>query len=223
MHIDELHLRAPEGGLHRLAHFYLSGLGLPGQLSHGELTVEVGRSCLSFRSAAGRPFYHFAFLVPPLEFDRALARLDQAAELLPDPDSGEVTFEFDFWNANACYALDPVGNIVELIAHRGLDVASTGSGRPAEISEIGLVCEDCASLARELARLEIEIFDGSVCEPASLAFAGSQGRALILTPAGRGWLPTGRAAEAHPIEVAVVGAGHGSVIVPGLPYRVTAR
>jgi hypothetical protein len=222
VHIEELHLRAPEGGLHRLARFYVSALGLPGYLAEDELTVQVGRSRLTFRSAVGRPFYHFAFLVPALEFDRAVAWLDQAAELLPDPDSGEVIFAFDFWNASACYALDPGGNIVELIAHRGLDVPSAGNGRPAEISEIGLVCEDCASLARELARLGIEIFDGSVAEPASLSFAGSQGRALILTPAGRGWLPTGRAAEAHPIEVTVAGAGQGRVVVPGLPYRVTA-
>ena len=39
-----------------------------------------------------------------------------------------------------------------------------------------------------------------------LAFVGEKARTLILCRAGRPWLPTGRPAEAHPVEVVLVGA-----------------
>ena len=39
---------------------------------------------------------------------------------MADEGSGETTFPFESWNAEACYALDPGDNIVELIAHHEL-------------------------------------------------------------------------------------------------------
>jgi hypothetical protein len=185
----------------------------------------MGRSDLRFSAAEGEPFYHYAFLVDPSEFDRAVNRLGRAARLLPDPDTNQLIFDFDFWDARACYALDPAGNIVELIAHRHLDLYldPRASGLMVEISEIGLVCDDTAAVARALETLGIRLFDGSVTTPTSLAFAGTKGRALVLAPVGRGWLPTLRPSEVHPVDVTVVGAGHGSLAIPGLPYRVTAH
>ena len=41
----------------------------------------------------------------------------------------------------------------------------------------------------------------------SLGFVGEKGRTLILAPPGRGWLPTGRPAEAHPVELVLELAG----------------
>src|SRR5262249_40448324 len=80
-----------------------------------------GRTVVEFEPVEGaRPFYHFAWRVPRNRFDAAREWLATRAELLPDRETGETTFEFDFWNAQACYALDPGDNIVELIAHREL-------------------------------------------------------------------------------------------------------
>lgn len=48
------------------------------------------------------------------------------------------------------------------------------------------------------------MWDG-VLAPGRLAFFGSRGRVFIVTSEGRGWLPTGRAAEAHPVEATITG------------------
>jgi hypothetical protein len=223
MRVDELRLSAPPAGLHELSQFYSEGFGLATETANAQVKVQVGSSTLLFRGAVGEPFYHYAFLVSASEFDRAVTRLSQATPLLLSPETGQVIFDFDFWDACACYALDPVGNIVELIAHRDLDVDPVEGGVPVEISEIGLVCDDKPAVAAALKTLAIEVFDGTVEATASLAFAGTKGRAFVLAPRGRGWLPTSRPAEVHPVEALVLGAGQGRVEVPGLPYRVTAR
>jgi hypothetical protein len=49
--------------------------------------------------------------------------------------------------------------------------------------------------------LSLERWDGDLADGAGLAFVGQKARTLILSPAGRAWLPTGRPAEAHPCDV----------------------
>ena len=44
-----------------------------------------------------------------------------------------------------------------------------------------------------------------------LAFVGEKARTLILCRAGHPWLPTGRPAEAHPVEVVLSGRPEGEV------------
>jgi len=56
----------------------------------------------------------------------------------------------------------------------------------------------------------------------SLAFVGEKARTLILCRAGRPWLPTGRPAEAWPVDVIVAGAPAGEVAV-GARSRVSRR
>jgi hypothetical protein len=46
----------------------------------------------------------------------------------------------------------------------------------------------------------LRLWDGTIDEPDRLAFVGEPGRTLILAPSGRGWMPTGRPAEPHPVE-----------------------
>ena len=74
-------------------------------------------------------------------------------ELLPRPGSGELVFDFSFWDALACYFRDPAGSIVELIAHRGLGERGTRGAFSGEellgLSEVGLV-GDMASMSRDL-------------------------------------------------------------------------
>ena len=104
-------------------------------------------------------------------------------------------FDFTNWDAKAVYFHDPAGNIVELIAHRGVgEAGATGAFAPSEllgVSEIGLVC-DPPSLAAALEReLGLEVWDGTVEGEGRLAFVGAKARTLILCRAGRPWLPTG--------------------------------
>jgi len=143
-----------------------------------------------------------------------------------DSDSGEVVFDFSNWDAQACYFHDPAGNIVELIAHRGIGEAGTKgpfAGRELlGVSELGLV-GDTTAMARLLREdLGLELWDGSLGE-GRLAFLGERARTLILGPARRGWLPTGRPAERHPVEAELSGLTPGSVELEGGLYRISGH
>jgi hypothetical protein len=185
----------------------------------GRLTIGTGEGVLELAPAAGLPFYHFAFLVPGDRFEPALAWAGDRVGLLPDPETGEAVFDFTNWDAKAIYFHDPAGNIVELIAHRGMgESGASGPFAPSELlglSEIGLVC-DPPSLAEGLEReLGLVVWEGSVEGEGRLAFVGAKARTLILCRPGRPWLPTGRPAEAHPVEVTLSGASEGFVAFDG--------
>ncbi|MFL5960553.1 MAG: hypothetical protein ACJ75G_09835 [Gaiellaceae bacterium] len=177
-----------------LRDFYGGQLGL---LPDGDAIV-VGETRLRFRVEDGGAFYHFALLVPGDRFEAALVWARESVELLGD------VFDFEAWDALAVYFHDPAGNIVELIAHRGLEEnAHTGAFTADELlgfSEVGLVGEQ-PLLLRQLESVGLELWDGVVDEPDRLGFVGEKGRTLILSPPRRGWLPTGRPAEAHPVEL----------------------
>jgi len=189
MRFVEVTLAAPTD----LQDFYGGELGLP---LDGD-SIRIGETKLRFEPSEGEPFYHFALLVPGDRFDAALAWARGHVELLGD------VFDFDNWDALAVYFHDPAGNIVELIAHRGLEE----NGRDGDFagdelvgfSELGLVGDRPRRLER-LAGRGVVLWDGSIEEPDRLAFVGEKGRTLILAPEGRGWLPTGRPAEPHPVE-----------------------
>ena len=203
--------------------FYVGALGLT---AAGPLTFQVGTTTLGFRPVAhGDPYYHFAIRVPRNRFDAALAWMGERAELLTDEETGRTTFDFTFWNAEACYVHDPCGNIVELIAHHELPEEAPGAG-PFDGQELLGVCElgapgpDVPAMARALGSLGIKLWDGTIDEPGRLAFMGGRDGVLILAPLGRGWMPTGRPAETHPVEALVVGEQEGEVVLPGTQHRV---
>jgi hypothetical protein len=184
--------------------------------------ADFGELPLEFVPADGEPFYHFAFLVPGDRFDAAFAWARGRYEIFPRQD-GELMFDFSFWDALACYFSDPAGNIVELIAHRGLEESGrNGAFRPEELlglSEVGLV-GDVPAMARDLEQLGLRVWSGSADEPGALAFVGEKARTLILCPVGRGWLPIDRRAEPHPVE-AVLSAPIQGEIVTG-DHRIAA-
>jgi catechol 2,3-dioxygenase-like lactoylglutathione lyase family enzyme len=176
--------------------FYGGELGLP---LDGEAIV-VGETRLRFDVEEGGAFYHFALLVPGDRFEAALAWAQQRVDVLGD------VFEFENWDAVAAYFHDPAGSIVELIAHHGLEENGRTGGFSAEelvgFSELGIVGDKQDEL-RLLERRGLSLWDGAIEEPDRLAFVGEKGRTVILAPPGRGWLPTGRPAEPHPVEFAL--------------------
>jgi hypothetical protein len=190
MHFAEVTLAAPLD----LHGFYGRELGLP---IDGEAVV-VGETRLRFEVEDGSAaFYHFALLAPGDRFDAALAWAGQRAELLGD------VFRFENWDAEAVYFHDPAGSIVELIAHHGLEENGRDGPFAADelvgFSELGIV-GDRSRLLRQLQTEGLELWSGTVDEPDRLAFVGEKGRTLILAPPGRGWLPTDRPAEPHPVR-----------------------
>jgi len=213
-------LQAPERNIGELASFYETELGLR---PASPAAFQVGETTLELSAGSGEPFYHFALLVPGDRFEAALDWARSQVQLLPDPRSGDVVFDFDFWDAKACYFHDPAGNIVELIAHRGIaESGADGDFQAAELagmSELGLV-GDLPAMAESLAELGLEVWDGRVDPPGGLAFVGERARTLILAPAGRGWLPTGRAAEVHDVDVVVLGPPPREVLLESDRYRL---
>ena len=190
MRFAEVTLAAPLD----LRGFYGGELGLPIE----EEAVAVGETRLHFEVEEGSAaFYHFAFLVPGDRFDAALAWARERVELLGD------VFRFENWDAEAVYFHDPAGSIVELIAHHGLEenarMGPFGAVELLGFSELGIV-GDTPSLLRRLETEGLELWSGTVEEPGRLAFVGEKGRTLILAPPGRGWLPTDRPAEPHPVQ-----------------------
>jgi catechol 2,3-dioxygenase-like lactoylglutathione lyase family enzyme len=191
------HVRLVASDPQAVLQFYACELGLPREAGSG---VRVGETVLEFASAVGEPFYHFAFLIPGDRFDAALEWARARVTLL-----GESVYDFPAWDAQACYFHDPAGSIVELIAHRGIaETGATGGFRAGELvglSELGLV-GDMAAMGEALHdRLGLEVWDGTLT--GSLAFVGEQARTLILARPGRGWLPTGRPSEPHPVSLTV--------------------
>jgi hypothetical protein len=161
--------------------------------------IDTGETELEFVPGNGEPFYHFAFLAPPERF----VGLGPAKEV----------FDFPDWDARAIYYEDPAGNIVELIEHRGLP-------GPLGMSELGLV-GDTTAMADGLRPLGLGLWDGTLDEPGRLAFLGERGRTLILAPQARGWMPTGRPAERHPLEAELSGVRPGSVELEEGLYRIS--
>jgi hypothetical protein len=189
MRLAEVTLAAPLD----LRGFY-GELGLP---LDGDAIV-AGETRLRFRVEDGGAFYHFALLVPGDRFGATLAWARDRVDVLGD------VFDFDDWDAEALYFHDPAGNIVELIAHHGLEQNGRGGPFAAEelvgLSEVGLV-SDPPRLLRDLEQIGLALWDGEVEGAGRLGFVGERGRVLILAEPGRGWLPTGRPAEPHPVEV----------------------
>ena len=224
MRFSEVRLDAPATLLAQLARFYADGLGVPG-VEHraSEVVVPIGETRLAFAASDDEPFYHFALLAPGDRFAAAHAWAREVVDVLPNAGSSENVFDFGFWSAQAFYFHDPAGNIVEVIAHRSLEESGrTGPFAVEELlglSELGVVGET-ATAARALERgLGLSVWDGTVSEPDELAFVGEKGRTLILSPADRPWLPTGRPAEMHPVEV-VVGEAAGEANLPELGFRI---
>jgi hypothetical protein len=221
-------LGAPAALTSQLAAFYGDTLGLPtSRPADGRVAVAVGETVLELVAGEGAPFYHLALLVPGGRFDEARAWAAERVALLPEVETGEDVFDFTSWSALACYFHDPAGSIIELIALAGIaETGAVGGFAASElvgVSEVGLV-GDVAALAAGLERdLGLGVWDGVVGLPGRLAFVGERGRSLILCPPDRGWLPTGRPAEPHPVDLELTGIRPGEVLAERGLIRIRAR
>jgi len=226
LEIAAVTLQAPYDALDALERFYVQGWGVSAERSRSAVTVSLGRSRLTFTAAAGgAPFYHFAVLIPGDRFAAALGWLRERANVLPDAVTGDEVFDFDFWDARACYCHDPAGNIVELIAHAGVEEHGArgvfGADELLALSELGLVVADAVGAVATLAGLGLDLWDGRVPEGASgLGFVGRRAHTLIVCGPGRAWLPTGRPAEVHPVDVTITGAPARAAELPHAPVVV---
>lgn len=198
--------------------FYTRVLELPAETDDAALDLRCGRSLLRFHEGVGE--YHIAFGVPGNRFQEARAWLAERTDLLTE--DGSDRFDFGFWDAEACYTLDPAGNVIELIALHGLDDAAgfTGGGDLTCIAELGLPVPDVLATAKELeAAAGVGTWDG---DPPAAGFSaiGARGASFIVVPEGRDWYPTDRPNGIAPIT-ARIEADRDVVVEPaGTPYRL---
>lgn len=183
-----------------LAEFYSWLPAFPTQ--NGELCLEVGRSVLEFRPSTGvEGGVHFAIDVPVSHIDEIADWAEKELGLVSDS-SGKTRFRFESWRANACYFLDPAGNIGEFIAREERNFPD--SVRFVSLSEIGLVVDDVATTRSSLARLGMEPYG----EPGEdFAAIGDPDGLFIVVKEGRGWYPNGIPARALPMLVEFEVAG----------------
>jgi catechol 2,3-dioxygenase-like lactoylglutathione lyase family enzyme len=220
MRILELNLRTR--WLDKVESFYRDILEFPVTSDGSRCTVRAGWSELHFKQddSGEAPFYHFAFNIPPGKLDEAHNWLRHRTSLLSN-EKGD-RFYFPFWDAEAVYIEDPSGNIVEFIARSGTGTPSDEpfSGASALcISEVGLPVQEFSALDRSLRR---QLGIRHYFEPTDdISIIGDADASLVLVRDRRGWMPTGREAEIHPLEIRLSGESNAHVSFAMLPYRIT--
>ena len=172
--------------------FYGETLGLPAHRQANELRITAGATALIFMPAPSNELgvYHFAFNIPENQFAQAKAWLSARVPLHCGA-SGQDEFDFRDWNAHAIYAIDPDGNIIELIARHGLPNASDTPFTATSllnISEIGLATPNVRALVKQLhTQYGLPIYDGAGSD--TFTAVGDEHGLFIVVAENRLWYP----------------------------------
>ena len=168
--------------------------------SSASISLQAGKSVLTFTfSGSSSPSYHFAFNIPENKIDEAYAWTARRVSILPFNSETNIA-DFSNWNAHAFYFHDNQKNILEFIVHHdlmntsGLPFSSSSITR---ICEIGVPVDDVTEACNDFLSIHgIPYFEKG---PRSKDFAvmGDSNGLLIVTQAGRAWLPTQQPAEKH--------------------------
>lgn len=199
MKLHKLTLYTPE--LTPQQHFYGELLGLPADRAADDLLrVQAGATELEFQLSAEPFYYHFAFNIPPYQYEAALDWLKARLPLLTD--EGTALIDFSNWNAYAMYFEDAAGNILEFIARRDLDIAPVEPFGPAgihSVSEIGLSVKDVGRTFDQIHQAAgVPLYSGN---RSNFCAAGSpEGLFIIVDHANKDWYPTDRPARLAPVE-----------------------
>ncbi|MEK4403775.1 VOC family protein [Sporosarcina sp. FSL K6-6792] len=195
------------GKLEKMKEFYTQYLGFPlcGESSKS-FQIQVGTSILEFtnENVVGEPYYHFAFNIPPNQFQEAKKWLKGKTTLLLE--DGEDEADFSFWPAHACYFEDPAGNIVELIARYYVNPNSESTfavNNILNISEIGLIVKDSPRVGEQFKEINIFDSDNDPITTSSLNFMqeNKNGVFIILASIGRRWLFSEKKSEIFPMKI----------------------
>jgi catechol-2,3-dioxygenase len=185
--------------------FYTELLGLKVvKQDRASITFQAGKSLLTFnRSYRQKPVYHFAFNIPYNKLNEAVTWASLKIPLL-NIDDNNVIADFENWNAKAFYFNDNNGNVLEFIARFTLDNAGDqpfDSSGILSISEMALVADDVAALAKELTALyHVPLFSKQPIRD-NFAALGDDNGLLILSLDGRHWYPTRQPAKRYFSEI----------------------
>jgi hypothetical protein len=235
--------------LAELRTFYRERIGFPVLAEKpGEITFGAGLTPLTFvlgpgdsggsgNSAAGRPFYHFAFNIPEDKIRAAREWQSKRSALITTPehlrDAGypDDVRHFAGWNAHSVFFWDPAGNLVEYIARHELHNGAAGEFGTADIlhaSEIGFVVEEAErpALSRALMKqLGLPGYEPTRLDADSFwALGDEQGLALLLPRGPRLNVDRARQVEfgVFPVEARLRGGKRETThAIAGYPYRIT--
>ncbi|MGV2883287.1 VOC family protein [Paenibacillus taichungensis] len=194
--------------LEDIKHFYINTLGLNmAEESEHSFTLQIGLTKMIFmRSEADQnPFYHFAWMIPANRFQEAKAWA--AARIRLSRQEGEDETYSTNWNSNSLYFEDPVGNILELIAHH---TVHNESDRPfsekdlLQVCEVGLVTEDVLSAVDELEQMGLKRWR-AISD--TFAPVGDVNGLFIVVKKERTWFFSEQKANIYPLEVSIRDVG----------------
>jgi hypothetical protein len=194
--------------LEDIKYFYINTLGLNmAEESEHSFTLQIGLTKMIFmRSEADQnPFYHFAWMIPANRFQEAKAWA--AARVRLSRDEGEDETYSTSWNSNSLYFEDPVGNILELIAHHTVHNESDRAFSEKDllqVCEVGLVTEDVLSTVDELEQMGLKRW-----RAISDTFApiGDVNGLFIVVKKERVWFFSEQKANIYPLEVSIRDVG----------------
>jgi catechol 2,3-dioxygenase-like lactoylglutathione lyase family enzyme len=205
------------------AAFWREALGLPVEAGEDSVSVRLRRSTIAFVPATpgNGPRYHFAINVPGRRTKEALAWLRERVEVLPF-ENGFV-MRFEWIGTDSLYFLDASGNVVELMVRDEIsdrDEHPFGPDHLLEVGEIGIASDDVPATSEALRRaLGAPTYWGG---GDGLTAIGDATGAVLVSPRGRGWIPTGLPAEPAPATIVADGGPPGRTEIPGGPYVVEA-
>ena len=149
--------------LDEMRDYYCKTLGMTlARETESELEIRAGQTQITFAradSAAGAPFYHFAFNIPENKIKAAHDWQADRGPLIPTPiymqdrNFPKTVRHFRNWNAHSVFFWDPAGNIVEYIGRHTLKNAAKGPFTPADIhyaSEIAFIADDVPAMAESI-------------------------------------------------------------------------
>lgn len=188
--------------------FYVNTLGLELlEESQHSFTVRVGLTKMIFAESRTEqePFYHFAWMIPTNRFQEAKAWA--AARVRLSRYEGEDETYSTNWNSHSLYFEDPVGNILELIAHHTVHNESDSAFSEKDllqVCEVGLVTEDVLSTVDELEQIGLKRW-----RAISDTFApiGDVNGLFIVVKKERVWFFSEQKANIYPLEVSIRDVG----------------
>ena len=206
--LREIHLQCDDPA--RVETFYRDTMKLPVRRNEQDrVEVRIGQSVLVFSAAqeGQRPFYHFALNISNNKFAEAKRWIASRIGLVVAPD-GRDQFHFSSRDADACYFLDPAGNLVEFIAHHRLSNRRNGNFDAddlLDVSEIGVVVSE---LAKTLDTIKVQVNAQPYAPPFGDEFAavGDERGFLIVVKNKRLWYPR-RERRASPYTTSIVMPG----------------
>jgi catechol-2,3-dioxygenase len=188
--------------------FYVDTLGLELlEESEHTFTIRVGLTKMIFAESGTEqePFYHVAWMIPKNRFEDAKAWA--AARVRLSVYEGKDETYSTSWNSHSLYFEDPVGNILELIAHH---TVHNESDRPfsekdlLQVCEVGLVTEDVLSTVDELEQMGLKRW-GEASD--TFAPVGDVNGLFIVVKKERVWFFSEQQAQMYAFEVSIRDVG----------------